>query len=206
MEWQNLKLTFWQTGDPERGTTDATAFATLVNTWYQKIQNWLRWPLQQFDLENAELFYVDLIAWERGVTRFKGEAENLYRLRVKYAYINAKDAGSTAGFKRIWQRLGLGDVEIHQRMDGIDWDYVFIDMPLEQTVGNERLLQLLINEYGRTCRRYAYASTATAENNIAAASMSAGTTVAQATATADFSDVITTDTGPLTINGELVRL
>lgn len=205
MNWQNLKLIFWQRGDTD-GTTDAAGYSGFINTWYQRVREWLQWPLQQFDLDNAELFFVDLIAWERDVERYQGEDERLYRLRVKYAYANAKDAGSIAGFKRIWQRLELGEVEIRQRMPGLDWDYIFIDMPLENTVGNERLLQLLINKYGRTCRRYAYASKATAENTIAAASMTAGTTVAQATAAHDFSDVITTDTGPLTINGELVRL
>lgn len=208
MEWLKLKLTFWQSGDKETedGTADAATYAEFINAWYQRVRGWIEWPLQQFDLENAELFFVDLIAAERKVQRYQGEAESLYRLRVKHAYQNAKDAGSVVGFKAIWQRLSLGEIEIKERMDGLEWDIIFLEMPLENTIGNERLLQLLVNKYGRTCRRYAFASKAETDATIASASMTAQTTVSAANAETDFSNVLIDDNGPLTINGELVEL
>ena len=63
---------------------------------------------------------------ERDVTRFTGEPEALFRLRVKFAFINSVDAGSTAGMKRIFERLGVGYVEIEERQPGRDWDVVLL--------------------------------------------------------------------------------
>lgn len=97
---------------------------------------------------------MNLIAWQRDIDRFKGEPLSLFRKRVKYAYINAKEAGSVVGFKRIFMRLGIGYVEIEERMDGVDWDVVDIQLSDTQLAENQQLLTVLIQHYGRTCRRY----------------------------------------------------
>ncbi|EDV6094794.1 hypothetical protein AA490_005094, partial [Salmonella enterica subsp. enterica] len=65
---------------------------------------------------------LNLIAWQYDISRFDGESLPLYRKRVKYAFINAQDAGSVAGFKAIFERLEIGFVEIQERQPGIDWD------------------------------------------------------------------------------------
>lgn len=154
MSWQSIKLKFWQAGDEKEGTVNAVTYAGFINTWYQKIRAILEWPLQQLRLEDADLFIVDLIAYERNIERFTEEPESLYRLRVKHAYMNAKDAGSVVGFRNIWKRLGLGDVSITERAPNTDWDIVFLGMDAAEITGNDKLLQRLINKYGRTCRRY----------------------------------------------------
>lgn len=143
-----LNLKFWLAG------TELTKFKDAAQGWWEKVEGWLRWPLLQMDADNCHLTVLDLLAWQRDITRFKGEPEALYRLRVKYAFINAVDAGSTAGMKRILQRLGVGYVEIEERMPDRDWDVVLLRFSDTQLSQNPELLRVLIQQYGRTCRRY----------------------------------------------------
>ncbi len=143
-----LGLPFWLDG-PELAKLKAAAQA-----WWTKVEGWLRWPLLQMDADTCHLTILDLLAWQRDITRFKGEPEALYRLRVKYAFINAVDAGSTAGMKRILQRLGVGYVEIEERHPDRDWDVVLLQLSNTQLADNPELLRVLIQQYGRTCRRY----------------------------------------------------
>lgn len=143
-----LNLKFWLAG------TELTKLKDAAQSWWEKIEGWLRWPLLQMDADTCHLIVLDLLAWQRDITRFKGEPEALYRLRVKFAFINAVDAGSTAGMKRILVRLGVGYVEIEERMPDRDWDVVLLRFSDTQLSQNPELLRVLIQQYGRTCRRY----------------------------------------------------
>lgn len=143
-----LKLPFWL-GGPE-----LEKLKNAAQAWWEKVALWLRWPLLQMDAETCHLTILDLLAWQRDITRFKDEPESLYRLRVKFAFINAVDAGSTAGLKRILRRLGVGYVEIDERMEGRDWDVVLLRLTDSQLSENPELLRVLVQQYGRTCRRY----------------------------------------------------
>ncbi|CRM57828.1 Phage tail protein (Tail_P2_I) [Pseudomonas sp. 37 R 15] len=143
-----LNLPFWLDG-PQLAKLKAAA-----QSWWEKVEGWLQWPLLQMDADTCHLTVLDLLAWQRDISRFKDEPESLYRLRVKFAFINAVDAGSTAGLKRILQRLGVGYVEIDERMPGRDWDVVMLRLSDSQLSQNPELLRVLIQQYGRTCRRY----------------------------------------------------
>lgn len=143
-----LDLKFWLAG------TELTKLKNAAQGWWERVEGWLRWPLLQMDADTSHLTVLDLLAWQRDITRFKDEPEALYRLRVKYAFINAVDAGSTAGMKRILQRLGVGYVEIEERMPDRDWDVVLLRFSDSQLSQNPELLRVLIQQYGRTCRRY----------------------------------------------------
>ena len=143
-----LDLKFWLAG------TELTKLKDAAQGWWEKVEDWLRWPLLQMDADTCHLTVLDLLAWQRDITRFKGEPEALYRLRVKHAFINSVDAGSTAGMKRILQRLGVGYVEIEERMPDRDWDVVLLRFSDSQLSQNPELLRVLIQQYGRTCRRY----------------------------------------------------
>ena len=145
-----LSLPFWLDG-PELAKLKAAA-----QSWWRKAEGWLNWPLLQLDAETCHLSVLDLLAWQRDIQRFHGEPERLYRLRVKYAFINAVDAGSTAGMVRIFQRLGVGYVEIEERMPGLDWDVVLLHLTDSQLSENPVLLRVLMQQYGRTCRRYEF--------------------------------------------------
>ncbi|MGB4488672.1 MAG: phage tail protein [Pseudomonas veronii] len=143
-----LKLPFWLEG------TELSKLTAASQAWWTTITTWLRWPYLQIDLETCHLAILELWAWQRDVTRFNGEPETLFRLRVKYAFINSVDAGSTAGMKRIFQRLGVGYVEIEERHPDRDWDVVLLKFSNSQLSLNPELLRVLIQQYGRTCRRY----------------------------------------------------
>ncbi len=143
-----LDLPFWLDG-PQLAKLKAAA-----QSWWEKVEGWLQWPLLQMDADTCHLTVLDLLAWQRDISRFKDEPESLYRLRVKFAFINAVDAGSTAGLKRILQRLGVGYVEIDERMPDRDWDVVMLRLSDSQLSQNPELLRVLIQQYGRTCRRY----------------------------------------------------
>lgn len=143
-----LELPFWLDG------AEITKLKASAQAWWETVENWMRWPLLQMDAETCHLAVLDLLAWQRDITRFRGESESLYRLRVKYAFINAVDAGSVAGFQRIFQRLGIGTVQILERQPDRDWDIVQLLLTDEQLSENPVLLDLIVYQYGRTCRRY----------------------------------------------------
>nr|WP_269806323.1 phage tail protein [Pseudomonas alloputida] len=147
-----MKLPFWLEGKELSKLRDA------AQAWWNQVETWMNWPLLQLDAETCHLTVLDLLAWQRDIQRFQGEPENLYRLRVKYAFINAVDAGSVAGTVRIFQRLGVGYVEIEERIDGVDWDVVRLHLSDGQLSANPVLLRVLIQQYGRTCRRYEFAT------------------------------------------------
>ncbi|AVE05171.1 phage tail protein [Pseudomonas palleroniana] len=143
-----LNLPFWLDG------SQLAKLKAAAQSWWEKVEGWLQWPLLQMDADTCHLTVLDLLAWQRDISRFKDEPEILYRLRVKFAFINAVDAGSTAGLKRILQRLGVGYVEIDERMPDRDWDVVMLRLSDSQLSQNPELLRVLIQQYGRTCRRY----------------------------------------------------
>lgn len=142
------KLPFWLAG-PENAALERASAA-----WFAQLREWAQWPVMQMDPETCTESVLGLLAWQRDIDRFAGEPLELFRRRVKFAYANARDAGSVAGFKRIFQRLGIGYVEIDERMPGRDWDVVAIRLTDSQLAGNQALLDVLIQHYGRTCRRY----------------------------------------------------
>ncbi|WP_268799073.1 phage tail protein [Pseudomonas huanghezhanensis] len=146
----NLKfeLPFWLNG-PELNKLKAAAHG-----WWTKVEQWVQWPLLQMDPETCHMNILDLLAWQRDISRFRGEPEALYRLRVKFAFINSVDAGSTAGLMRILNRLGVGYVEIEERLEERDWDVVLLRLTDSQLSDNPELLRVIVQQYGRTCRRY----------------------------------------------------
>jgi hypothetical protein len=143
-----LSLPFWLDG------IELAKLKAAAQSWWEKAEGWMNWPLLQLDAETCHLTVLDLLAWQRDIQRFHGEPESLYRKRVKYAFINAVDAGSTAGMKRILVRLGVGYVEIEERQPDRDWDVVLLRFSDSQLSQNPELLRVLIQQYGRTCRRY----------------------------------------------------
>lgn len=145
-----IELPIWLYGQTVK---KLTAFLTA---WWSVVEGWLTIPLQQIDPETCTLGVLNLIARGRNVKRFSGEPESLYRLRVKHAFANSVDAGSVAGIQRIFERLGIGYVEVLERQAGKDWDVIILQLSNQQLSGNQDLLKLLLTKYGRTCRRYEF--------------------------------------------------
>ena len=157
---ERIKLPFWQQAQPDPSIKteegQLVKYARVKDRWWDKVQQWISWPLTAFDVETAPLIIVDLLAWQRDIDRFFNEPELLYRRRVKFAKMNADDAGSTAGFKRIWERMELGFIEVEERIDGIDWDIIRLNMTESLISEQPELLNFIIRKYGRTCRQYQF--------------------------------------------------
>lgn len=145
-----LRLPSWM----DRGEP-AKLLGACVKFWSQ-VYDWITWPLRQFDPLTCAEPLLNLMAWERDITRFNGEPLSLYRKRVNYAFINAQQAGEIAGFVAIFERLGIGYVELLERQDGIDWDVIIVRVTDSQIADNSDLLLEIIRKYGRTCRRYRF--------------------------------------------------
>lgn len=148
-----ITLPFWLDG------AEITKLKASAQAWWESVEGWMRWPLLQMDAETCHQAVLDLMAWQRDITRFPGEPESLYRLRVKWAFVNAVDAGSTAGFKRILRRLGIGEVEIRERQLNRDWDVVQLLLSDQQLSDYPTLIDIIVHQYGRTCRRYELVAT-----------------------------------------------
>lgn len=144
----NIQLPTWLDGE------QATKLAQVAETYWQQLEQRLWWWLDQITEEQAALPILDLLAWERDITRLENEPVELYRLRIKHAQANAEDAGSTIGMENIFKRLGFGYIAITERISGYDWDMVKISMIEEEFTGKQSLVEELIKQYGRTCRRY----------------------------------------------------
>lgn len=160
----DIQLPVWQEGQPEpvidAPEGELVKFARVMDTWWNQVQAWLYWPLTGFDVDNAPLVIVDMIAWQRDIDRYPGEPEWLYRRRVKHAKANAEDAGSNIGFKRIWERMELGYIELEERIPGLDWDIVRLNITETLIAERPELLDIIIRMYGRTCRRYEWTTIA----------------------------------------------
>lgn len=145
-----LRLPTWmRKGEPDKLLKAARKF------WAQ-VYGWVTWPGSQFDPLTCSEPLLNLLAYDRDITRFNGEPLSLFRRRVAFAFINARDAGSVAGFISIFERLGIGYVELVERQPGIDWDVIQVRVSDSQIADNAQLLLQIIQQYGRTCRRYQF--------------------------------------------------
>ena len=127
-----------------------------AQTFWADVYGWVTWPLRQFDPLTCNETILGLIAWDRDISRFNGEPLKLFRRRVAYAFVNAADAGSVTGFINIFDRLGIGYVELLERQPGIDWDVILVRVTDSQISDNTQLMIQIIRQYGRTCRRYQF--------------------------------------------------
>lgn len=148
---------WWEDGLtlPEVPQEPTFLIAGIIGFWRQ-VRTWLLYPLASQDPLTCSPSLLALLAWERDIARFDGEPMPLYRKRVKWAYLNARDAGDVAGFKRIFERLGLGWCELHERQADTDWDVITVEVTDSDAANNQALMMELIQHYGRTCRRYRF--------------------------------------------------
>lgn len=148
---------WWEDGETlTQGVKEPAMLSRGIMAFWQQVRRWLLISLGAVDPLTCSKELLDLLAWERDIKRFKGEPLDLFRKRVKYAFVNAQDAGEVAGFKRIFERLGIGNCEIHERVEGADWDVIVVEVSDSAFTSNQALMQTLIQHYGRTCRRYRF--------------------------------------------------
>ncbi len=145
-----LRLPFWMSeGEPAR-------LLAVARQFWLRIWEAITWPLRQSDPLTCCEPLLMLTAWQSDINRFNNEPLALFRKRVAYAFINARDAGTVAGFIAIFDRLGIGYVELLERQPGTDWDIITVRVTDSQIAASPELLMLIIQQYGRSCRRYRF--------------------------------------------------
>lgn len=151
-----FSLSFWMDG------AENTKLGNAAYRWFSLLGKAASWGVVSRDPMTCGPVALDMLAWERGIKRYEGESERLYRLRVNYAYENGRDAGGVNGWKRILKRLELlgneSDLVLRERMAGQDWDIVGIAFDDSRFAELQTVLEIIIEEYGRTCRRYRFIS------------------------------------------------
>ena len=147
-----FSLSFWMNG------AESTKLGKAAHAWFSMLGKAAAWSLDNRDPMTCDERTLNLLAWERCVRRYPGEPERLYRLRVTHAYANARDSGQTAGWGRIFERLELGGLSLAERVPGQDWDRVGIIADDSQFPDQQNVLEIIIDDYGRTCRRYYFDS------------------------------------------------
>jgi hypothetical protein len=150
MNLPQLKIKFWM----EDG--DSQAFIRLAQSWWELVRTWLLAAVCEIDPETAPMVLVKLLAWQRDTERLKNEPEEMFRLRIKHALANAKDAGSVIGFENIWERLALGSIRQAERIDAENWDVIQLVITDNAISQKSELMETVIRMYGRTCRRYEF--------------------------------------------------
>lgn len=143
-----IKLRFWQ------GKGELARLGQVIHRYFDTFQDRLRLVLGSVDAETCSGELLDLLAFQRDIDRLSGESDARFRKRVQFAAANARDAGSKAGFDRIWARLELGKLEQIERFDPVDWDVIKLRINEAVFAELEQYLDTLIQMYGRTCRRY----------------------------------------------------
>lgn len=137
-----------------------------INAFWQRLKGWLLLPLAQQDPLTCSESLLSLLAWERDIRRVDGEPLALFRKRVKFAFINAQDAGEVAGFKRIFERLEIGWCDVLERQEDTPWDVIIVEFTDSAIAQNQLLIETLVQHYGRTCRRYRFKATYTLHSTL----------------------------------------
>ena len=150
--WQDGKTIIKDTEEPK----EPYLLSQGVSHFFNTLKDYLLLPTQQADALECSETLLDIMAWDRDIKRFTNEPLALFRKRVKYALVNAKNSGDVVGFIEIFKRLGVGSVIVNERLGGRDWDIVSFKLDDEQLSVNNDLLAAIIRQYGRTCRRYEF--------------------------------------------------
>ncbi|GAA0463065.1 hypothetical protein MT389_00310 [Aeromonas salmonicida] len=165
---------WWEDGQTiTDGVKEPAFLAHGIMAFWQSIRRWLLTPLAEQDPLTCTPALLELIAWERDITRFKGEPLDLFRKRVKFAFINARAAGGTAGFVDIFGRFDITLRAQMERIDGMEWDIILLLLDEHSDQLTERLAHELVKQYRRTCRRYDVGVTAFTDQQLGCAEFSA---------------------------------
>ena len=123
--------------------------------FYSASDGWEDWAERLSPLL-PDIEFVDLMAWQRDIERLPKEPEHIYRIRVNFAYAFATGGGSEVGWETMFDQLGYPHIEIDERLNYYPWDVVSVkvrDSDLNEVPG---LMDALVRQYGRTCRRYSF--------------------------------------------------
>ncbi|PMN68419.1 hemolysin [Enterovibrio norvegicus] len=152
MKMPEINFKYWM------GRGELAKFARALRNYWAHVEAALMLPLEKHDPLKAPIGVVNLMAWERDVNRLGQEPEALFRIRVAHAYGFARDGGSVAGWEEMFATLGYPHITQDERLTGVDWDVISLQIRDGDLSEVPELLDTVIRQYGRTCRRYQYTS------------------------------------------------
>lgn len=138
------------------GRGELAKISRAFRNYWGHVEAALKMPLQQHDPLTAPMGLVELMGWQRDVHRLGQEPEALYRIRVAFAYSFARDAGSISGWEYMFEKLGYPHITQDERLQNVDWDVISLQIRDGDLTEVPELLDTVIRQYGRTCRRYQY--------------------------------------------------
>jgi hypothetical protein len=156
-----INLPFWLQ------EADVNAVKRAAEGFWNTLEAHAQWQNSQLDPLTCNEQLLTLLAWERDIERLPSETLSMFRQRVQHAYINAKDAGSFAGMLAIFERLGIDIIAMYERSYPTDWDVITIHVTEQQLADDNELFNQIINQYGRTCKRYEFTTDAVTGLNLA---------------------------------------
>lgn len=166
MQLPEFKLKHWM------GKGEILKLAKALLGYWDRIKAVLEWPLQQLDPMVAPIEFVDLIAWQRDIERLPEEPEHIYRIRVSFAYSFASGGGSDVGWEDMFDKLGYPHITIDERLSYYPWDVVSVKVNDGDINDVPGLMDAIVRQYGRTCRRYSFDVTMKATMHIGVAEFS----------------------------------
>ncbi|HGF5104443.1 TPA: phage tail protein [Vibrio parahaemolyticus] len=152
MKIPEINLRYWM------GRGELAKFARAMRNYWEHVRAVFEMPLQQHDPLTAPMALVNILAWQREVERLGQEPEALFRIRVAHAYGFARDAGTIAGWEEMFAKLGYPHITQDERLANVDWDVISLKIKDGDLTNVPKLLDTVIRQYGRTCRRYQYTS------------------------------------------------
>ncbi|XEV16395.1 phage tail protein [Vibrio alginolyticus] len=152
MKIPEINLRYWM------GRGELAKFARAMRNYWEHVRAAFEMPLQQHDPLTAPMALVNILAWQREVERLGEEPEALFRIRVAHAYGFARDAGTIAGWEEMFAKLGYPHITQDERLANVDWDVISLKIKDGDLTNVPKLLDTVIRQYGRTCRRYQYTS------------------------------------------------
>ncbi|HCG7253220.1 phage tail protein [Vibrio parahaemolyticus] len=152
MKIPEINLRYWM------GRGELAKFARAMRNYWEHVRAAFEMPLQQHDPLTAPIALVNILAWQREIERLGQEPEALFRIRVAHAYGFARDAGTIAGWEDMFEKLGYPHIGQDERLANVDWDVISLKIRDGDLTNVPKLLDTVIRQYGRTCRRYQYTS------------------------------------------------
>lgn len=152
MKIPEINLRYWM------GRGELAKFARALRNYWEHVKAAFEMPLQQHDPLTAPIALVNILAWQRGVEKLGQEPEYLFRIRVAHAYGFSRDAGSVSGWEDMFEKLGYPHIAQDERLVNVDWDVISLKIRDGDLTKVPKLLDTVVRQYGRTCRRYQYTS------------------------------------------------
>lgn len=140
------RLPVWMKG------AEVLALADAVEACWSEIEVEIERLKAGQHIESCHAEALKALAWERAVSRLEGESEGSWRGRVRTAFITAKQAGTLKGLTEILRREVDPDARLQERVDGLDWDIVLLELPTVVAIPTH--FQELLAKWGQLCRRY----------------------------------------------------